>query len=294
MSVSDKKVCGIIMPISALDGCNELHWSEVQKILSDSIEDAGFSGNIVSNADDATLIHKTIIQNLYDNPVVVCDISGKNPNVMLELGIRLAFDKPTIIVKDDKTSYSFDTSGIEHVEYPRDLRFSRIVEFKKKLAEKIKATYEKSISDPEYTTFLKHFGEFKVAKLDKKEVSGEELIMDELKNLRTAIRRLERGTSSEALYRDRDKAEFYNSRKYLNLSDGFDLCLGERTSEEAREAMKIALTYPGVNDVAIRERAPQHFHLIVKTEDSTDIVSLEKAIGGKCQIVNKYLKKASG
>lgn len=75
---------------------------------------------------------------MYENPIVVCDVSGKNPNVMFELGIRLAFDKPTIIIKDDKTSYSFDTSPIEHLEYPRDLRYNRIEDFKSKLTDKIK------------------------------------------------------------------------------------------------------------------------------------------------------------
>jgi hypothetical protein len=49
---------------------------------------------------------------------------------MLELGMRLAFDKPAVIVKDDKTDYSFDTSSIEHLAYPRDLRFSKIKSFK--------------------------------------------------------------------------------------------------------------------------------------------------------------------
>jgi hypothetical protein len=53
-------------------------------------------------------------------------VSGKNPNVMFELGIRLAFDKATIIIKDDKTDYSFDTSVIQHIPYPRDLRHNQI------------------------------------------------------------------------------------------------------------------------------------------------------------------------
>jgi hypothetical protein len=189
--VLKKPVCGIVMPISAIDNCNESHWAEVLEILTDAIERAGFVGNVVSNADDVGIIHKRIIQNLYDNPVVVCDVSGKNPNVMFELGLRLAFDKPTIIVKDEKTPFSFDTAAIEHLEYPRDLRFARIVEFKQKLSEKIAATHEKATSDPSYTTFLKHFGEFTVAKLDKKEVSGQEYILEELRNLRLAINRLE-------------------------------------------------------------------------------------------------------
>ena len=187
--------CGIVMPISTIDGCSESHWGDVLDILTEAIESAGFEGNLVSNADDVGIIQKRIIQNLYENPIVVCDVSGKNPNVMFELGMRLAFDKPTIIIKDDRTTYSFDTSPIEHLEYPRDLRFSKIVDFKNKLTEKIKATYEEASTDGSYTTFLKHFGEFKVAKIEKKEVPGQELILDELRSLRTTIRRMDRNSN---------------------------------------------------------------------------------------------------
>lgn len=185
-----KQVCGLVMPISAIDGLSEAHWLEVLEILTDSIKKGGFTANLVSNANDVGIIHKRIIQNLYDNPIVVVDVSAKNPNVMFELGMRLAFDKPTIIVKDDKTSYSFDTGQIEHLGYPRDLRFAQITEFKEKLTDKIRATHEKATNDPNYTTFLKNFGEFTVAKLDKKEVSGQEYILEELKVLRRSVESL--------------------------------------------------------------------------------------------------------
>jgi hypothetical protein len=82
---------------------------------------------------------------------------------MFELGMRLAFDKPTVIVKDDKTNYSFDTSVIEHLDYPRDLRYSKIVEFQERLGEKIQSTHERSANDLNYTTYLKHFGSFNIA-----------------------------------------------------------------------------------------------------------------------------------
>jgi hypothetical protein len=192
MADEEKKTCGLIMPISTIDGLSEAHWAEVLAVISDAIEKGGFIPNLVSNADDVGIIQKRIIQNLYDNPIVVCDVSGKNPNVMFELGMRLAFDRPTIIVKDDKTSYSFDTAPIEHITYPRDLRYAQIVEFKGKLTEKIKGTHIKASSDPTYTTFLKNFGEFTVAKLDKKEVSGQEFILEELKAMRLSIQRLEK------------------------------------------------------------------------------------------------------
>src|SRR5690606_32409210 len=108
---------------------------------------------------------------------------------MLELGIRLAFDKPTIIIKDDKTQYSFDTSPIEHLEYPRDLRFSKIVEFKDRLADKITQTHKKATTDENFSTFLKHFGSFKVAKIETEVVSKEDYILEEIKNLREVVMR---------------------------------------------------------------------------------------------------------
>lgn len=181
--------CGVVMPISAIDDCDESHWSDVREIIYEAIESAKFTPNLVSNSDDVGVIQKRIVQNLYDNPIVVCDISCKNPNVMFELGLRLAFDKPTIVVKDFETSFSFDTSPIEHVQYPRDLRFGQIVEFKSELAKKIKATHTAATSDPNYTTFLKHFGTFTVAKLDSKEVSGSEMILDEIRELRARVDR---------------------------------------------------------------------------------------------------------
>lgn len=183
------EICGIVMPISALDDCTESHWADVLSILNESVELAGFKPNLVSNSDDVGVIQKRIIQNLYDNPIVVCDVSGRNANVMFELGMRLAFDKPTIIVKDEKTPFSFDTSPIEHISYPRDLRFSQIVEFKKRLSDKIRSTFEKSKSDSDYTPFLKHFGQFKVSSLEQKEVSSSEYIMEELRDLRRLLMR---------------------------------------------------------------------------------------------------------
>lgn len=184
-----KETCGIVMPISELDGCSEKHWIEVREVLSDVIETAGLSPKLVSDSDDAGIIQKRIVQNLYSNPIVICDVSAKNPNVMFELGMRLAFDRPTIIIKDDKTDYSFDTAPIEHLEYPRDLRFSQIVDFKSDLVEKIKGTLKAKQSDSEYTTFLGHFGTFHTAEIATTEVSTDALVLEEIQDLRRLVSR---------------------------------------------------------------------------------------------------------
>lgn len=178
--------CGLVMPISAIDGCSEDHWEEVRLIIKEALADTEFSVELVSDSNEIGIIQKRIVQNIYDNDLVICDVSAKNPNVMFELGLRLAFDKPAIIVKDDKTNYSFDTAPIEHLEYPRDLHYHTIQVFKTKLREKVIATFEAS-KKPEYTTFLKHFGQFVVAKLDEKKVGKDEYLLAAVSELRQEV-----------------------------------------------------------------------------------------------------------
>lgn len=281
-----KAVCGIVMPISAMEGCSESHWSDVLDILSEAIEEAGFEGNLVSNADDVGIIHKRIIQNLYDNPIVVCDVSGKNANVMFELGLRLAFDKPTVIVKDDKTTYSFDTSAIEHLEYPRDLRFSKIVEFKQKLAEKIVATHTRATTDPQYTTFLKHFGEFTVAKIEKKEVSGQEFILEELRSMRSSMRRLEYASAST---RDPDAPR---SRPESRPTADINICMGRWPKDKVDEVLKKAKEHPDVADVSFWERGPDHRHLLANLKPGANALEVEGALAPRARLMRPARKKA--
>lgn len=199
--------CGLVMPISAMDGCPAEHWLEVKSIITEAVEaseNPKFAVKLVSDADDIGVIQKRIIQNIYANDIIICDVSGKNPNVMFELGMRLAFDKPVVIVKDDKTEYSFDTGIIEHITYPRDLRFSRIVDFKKTLLTKAIATYEMSIAKPDQSPFLKNFGKFTVANLDETTVTPDRLLLELMEETRSEIRRLQRRF---------DSAEFSSRRR---------------------------------------------------------------------------------
>jgi hypothetical protein len=228
-----KPVCGLVMPISAIDGLSEAHWSDVKAILEETIVGAGFVPRLVSHANEVGIIQQRIVQNLYENPIVVVDVSAKNPNVMFELGMRLTFDKPTVIVKDDKTNYSFDTAPIDHLGYPRDLRFGKITEFKAELAARIKATYEAS-QDPNYTTFLKHFQILNISKLDKREVSSEQFILEELKALRVLVEQLPRSVSNPEV----------PDRQFMSFN------LSALTPEQSAEFRKRVVEIPGVSPFA--------------------------------------------
>jgi hypothetical protein len=178
------------MPISEIEGLPVEHWRDVKEILIEAISaipDFSFDVSLVSDANEIGVIHKRIVQNLYTSDLVIVDVSAKNPNVMFELGLRLAFDKPTIIVKDDHTNYSFDTSVIEHLTYPRDLRFQKIVEFKNDLAKKALATLNAAENNPDYSTFLKNLGDFTVPKISEREIPADEYLINAIFELQADI-----------------------------------------------------------------------------------------------------------
>ena len=256
--------CGLIMPISEIDGCSEAHWLDVKSILTDAIEYCGLKANLVSNSDEIGIIQKRIIENLYAYPIAVCDVSGKNPNVMFELGIRLTFDKPVIIVKDDRTSYSFDTSPIEHLTYPRDLRFAKIVAFQKALSSKIHNTLRSAANDENYSPFLRAFGDFTVPKVPQKEVSGQEFIMQQLEGINTAISRLSRPSGI-----------YPRSRAKRPASDG-DICMGNRNTGRRHELMTALMDLPFVLDTNHYQIDNDDWHVSVDFMPEVKIEDLEK------------------
>jgi hypothetical protein len=186
------------MPISPMEDCDTQHWQDVKSILEEAIQDAGYTPRLVSLSDKVSIIHQSIVTNLYEDEIVVCDVSCRNGNVMFELGLRLAFDKPVIIVKDDKTDYLFDTGPIEHMIYPRTLRFGQINKFKSDLTKKIKATTEYHTKNPDASPFLSSFGPIKTAKIETTEVSSQDLVLDHLDKISSRMDSLETSLASNS------------------------------------------------------------------------------------------------
>lgn len=207
-----KIMCGVIMPLSPMENYPQEHWPMVQTILFEAITTAGFQPDMVSNSDEVSIVQKNIVQNIYNNEIIVCDISGRNANVMFELGMRLTFDKPTVIVKDDITTTPFDTSVIEYIPYRKDLRYADIQDFKRKLTAKIIATHKMKDNEG-YSPFIKHFGDFTVPKLDQKEVGPLDYLLDSFNSLRQEVRSIVM-SQNETLYRDHNRPK--GSRNNLN------------------------------------------------------------------------------
>ncbi|WP_143137307.1 hypothetical protein [Burkholderia ubonensis] len=71
----------------------------------------------VSRSSDAFLILDNIVEDISNADIVICDLSGQrsNPNVMFELGIRLATShNPTILIREEHANNAgiFDIHGL--------------------------------------------------------------------------------------------------------------------------------------------------------------------------------------
>jgi len=188
-AAEEKKTCGLIMPISARDGLPEAHWSEVRSIVGKSLASLDLDVRLVSDGEASDVIHKTILQRLYTSTVCVCDISTLNPNVMFELGIRLSFSKPTVIIGDDATALPFDAGLIRRLPYPRDLRYQKIQRFMTALRKAATSALEAAAKGDESNSLMSVLGPIKVPQLETQEVPGLQLVVDELRDVKSMLSR---------------------------------------------------------------------------------------------------------
>lgn len=151
------RVCGIIMPIGMSDEIHtEAHWQDVLGVFEEAIAIAGLEPRPVWIAGDTNIVQAKILGNLFDNDIVLCDVSTLNPNVMLEFGMRLTTRKPTVVVAEHGTRLPFDTTVIHTEFYDPSLRHSKIKAFVVALAKELREA-RASLEGGTYRSFLEHF-----------------------------------------------------------------------------------------------------------------------------------------
>lgn len=122
-----KQTCFVLMPISDSPGYEAGHFARVyEHVFKPAIAAAGYKPERADDAVKTDYIVVGIIQKIVDSALVLCDFSARNPNVMYELGVRHAFDKPVVLVKDRRTEKVFDIQGLRHTEYDESLRVDTV------------------------------------------------------------------------------------------------------------------------------------------------------------------------
>lgn len=121
------KICFVIMPIADMDGYETGHFSRVYShLIKPACEKAGYLPIRADDVASSNYIIIDILHKILDSDLVLCDLSGRNPNVLYELGIRQAFNLPTVLIKDIKTNKIFDIQGLRYTEYNQTLRVDEV------------------------------------------------------------------------------------------------------------------------------------------------------------------------
>jgi hypothetical protein len=160
MAETDDKTsltCFVIMPFREKDASRSKGFFDevLQKLITPAGKMAGFNVK-TANRKGSDVIHSTIINDLLNAELVLADLTEHNPNVLFELGMRMAENKPVVLIRAEGTGQIFDVDNMLRVfDYNPNLWVSTIEKDLPKLAEFIKASWENKDSGQTYLNILK-------------------------------------------------------------------------------------------------------------------------------------------
>ncbi|MDX8348901.1 hypothetical protein SLH49_13020 [Cognatiyoonia sp. IB215446] len=103
------RLVSLMMPFGGFDG--------VHQALRKAIESAGFECRRADNFWQHSHIMQDIVELICTSQVVVCDLSGKNPNVFYEAGIAHTLGKEVILITQSMDDVPFDLRALRCITY---------------------------------------------------------------------------------------------------------------------------------------------------------------------------------
>jgi hypothetical protein len=192
--VPDRPECFVIMPISDPEGYQAGHFRRVfEDVFVPACDKAGFRAIRGDQVRATNLIHLDILQRLLSTPIALCDLSSRNPNVLFELGLRQAFDKPVVLVQESGTPPIFDIAPLRYTEYRRARLYDEVLQDQIRIADAISETIEAFGKNEGVNSLVKIMSLTRSASLSDVQAAEADpslqLIRAELSALRTEIQR---------------------------------------------------------------------------------------------------------
>jgi len=225
----DKAECFVIMPISDPDGYIAGHFKRVfEDLFIPACDRAGYHAIRADQVRQTNLIHLDVLQKIINSPMAICDLSSRNPNVLFELGLRQAFDKPVVLVQEAGTPQIFDINPLRYTEYRKEMLYRQVMEDQENLTAAITATREAIKDSKSINSIVKLLSLTQPASLTTisetdKESALLQVIMTELSNLRrevkAGLRSAPEGLSYSEQSRPLLKHEQGQSSSFIDLQD---------------------------------------------------------------------------
>jgi len=175
------------MPFSGTSEYEPGHFDRVYDyLIKPACELANFEPIRGDDSKSSNMIMLDVLRNIIECDMAICDLSSINANVFYELGLRQAFDKKTILIRDGLHAVPFDLLGFRYVPYTPSLRVDTVKSEVNEIAAMLLETHNDSKLDANsIVSILK----MKPATIDTKNMNPEESMMFEVLN---RMKRLER------------------------------------------------------------------------------------------------------
>ncbi len=123
MVTTDMKDCFVIAPIGEQDSDIRKRSDQVLKfIIRPAVEECGYRAIRADEIDKPGIITSQVIQRVVNDPLVIADLTDRNPNVFYELAIRHAIRKPLVQIIQKGERIPFDVAGTRTIQVDhRDL-----------------------------------------------------------------------------------------------------------------------------------------------------------------------------
>src|SRR5215210_2536218 len=103
--------CFVVMPFHALFG------AQYERVIRPAIEEVG----LVCVRGDEIYTRQAIVQDIWhairNARLVVAELSGRNPNVMYEIGLAHAIGKPIVLLTRNQEDVPFDLRALRYIYY---------------------------------------------------------------------------------------------------------------------------------------------------------------------------------
>lgn len=118
-----EKACFVIAPIGEADSETRKRSDQVLKhIIRPAVQLCGYEAVRADEIDKPGIITSQVIQRVVNDPMVVADLTERNPNVFYELAIRHALRKPLVQLIKKGERIPFDVVGTRTIQVDhRDL-----------------------------------------------------------------------------------------------------------------------------------------------------------------------------
>ena len=157
VQIEGAPVCFVIMPFVERDDRHEVGFFEevLRSLHTPALEAAGFEVRTAMRTG-SDVIQATILRELLSADLVLADLTEHNPNVLFELGLRIAEEKPIALVKAKGTGRVFDIDNmLRCAEYGSNLWPTTLATDVPVITEHVKGAWAGRDTDPTLLSILR-------------------------------------------------------------------------------------------------------------------------------------------